>query len=210
MGPLSSAQGIGCLQVRNSQRNSRIFFIGAREDQLPRIVSMIHPEQLTPIPALLCTVSPVFRAQIQMEILGNTFNSVSVHRRRNVRSDELLHVRQLGLVCLRRRWTRLLALHEKRSRAADENKPHRPVLFHRSLPAATYFQVAFSRFLRLILFSIYSEPLQCLAGFAISLAGIPVYYAFIHYAKRYPEKYQVFMGESSMISADFRWKKKQP
>lgn len=141
-----SAQGIDCLQILNSKRCSRIFFIGAREDQLPRIVSMIHPEQLTPIPALFCTVSQFLRAQIQMIILGNTFNSVSVHRCWNVRSDELLHVRQLGLVRICRGWTRLLAIHEKRSGAADENQPHRPVLFHRSLSAAPWLQVRTIKF----------------------------------------------------------------
>jgi len=57
MAPSSSAQGSDCLLFCDSYRNFRIFFIGAREDQLPRIVSMIHPEQLTPIPALLSTVS---------------------------------------------------------------------------------------------------------------------------------------------------------
>ena len=81
-----------------------------------------------------------------MKILGNTFHSVPVYRRRNVRSDELLHVRQLGVVRIRRGWTRLLALHEKRYGPTDENKPHRPILFHRSLPAAPRLQVVIACF----------------------------------------------------------------
>lgn len=42
---------------QNLIRFHRIFFIGAREQQLPRIVSMINFDRLTPIPALICTVS---------------------------------------------------------------------------------------------------------------------------------------------------------
>ena len=35
----------------------RIFFIGAKEKQMPDLVAMINYNLLTPIPALLCTVS---------------------------------------------------------------------------------------------------------------------------------------------------------
>ena len=34
----------------------RIFFIGAKEKQMPDLVAMINYQRLTPIPALLCTV----------------------------------------------------------------------------------------------------------------------------------------------------------
>ena len=41
--------------------NFRIFFIGAKEKQIPSLIAMIHHESLTPIPALLATVSITVR-----------------------------------------------------------------------------------------------------------------------------------------------------
>ena len=76
---------------------------------------------------------------------GDPLDSVPVHRRWNVQSDELLHVRQLGLVRLRRCRSRLLALYEERFTTTDENKLDRPVLFYRSLPAPSWFQVKLLR-----------------------------------------------------------------
>ena len=46
----------------------------------------------------------------------------------------------------------------------------------------------------LLVFSIYSQPLECLAGFGISLIGIPVYYIFIYYADRHPESCKGLIG----------------
>ena len=46
----------------------RIFFIGAREQQLPRLVSMINHDRLTPIPALLCTVGITGKSKVELRI----------------------------------------------------------------------------------------------------------------------------------------------
>jgi L-type amino acid transporter 5 len=47
----------------------------------------------------------------------------------------------------------------------------------------------------LLVFSIYSQPMECLAGFGISLIGIPVYYAFIYYADKHPESCKGLMDD---------------
>ena len=36
--------------------------------------------------------------------------------------------------------------------------------------------------------------MECLAGFGISLIGIPVYYMFIYYADKHPESCKGLMG----------------
>jgi len=60
LGDFSRIRATHCITYAHNYVNItvtfRIFFIGAREEQLPRIVSMINFDRLTPIPALLCTV----------------------------------------------------------------------------------------------------------------------------------------------------------
>jgi len=148
--------------------SSRIFFIGAREDQLPRIVSMIHPEQLTPIPALLSTG---ILSILYLFTGAGMYNLMSY--------------------CMFANWVwyafAVAGLVYWRFTRKDLERPMKINLI------VPFFFIGLC--LVLLGFSIYSEPLECLAGFAISLAGIPVYYLFIHYAKRYPEKYKIFMND---------------
>lgn len=78
---------------------SSIFFIGAKEKQMPDLVSMINYESLTPIPALLCTVSYGNTNIVTLSNQsGRPINLLRVHWRRHVSAHVVLHVRQLDLV----------------------------------------------------------------------------------------------------------------
>lgn len=66
----------------------------------------------------------------------------------------------------------------------------RPMKIHLIIP---FFFIALC--LVLLVFSIYSQPMECLAGFGISLIGIPVYYVFLYYADKHPETFKDLMGK---------------
>lgn len=148
--------------------SSRIFFIGARENQLPRIVSMIHPEQLTPIPALICTgllsILYLFTGAGMMQLMDYCMFANWVWYAFAVG----------GLIYWR----------------LTRKDMERPMKINLVIP---FFFIALC--LLLIIFSVYSQPMECLAGFGISLIGVPVYYLFIKYAKRHPEVYKDILDD---------------
>lgn len=148
--------------------SSRIFFIGAREQQLPRIVSMINFDRLTPIPALICTGG--------LSILY-LFTGAGMF--------------SLMSYCMFANWVwyafAVAGLIYWRFTRPDME---RPMKIHLIIP---FFFIALC--LVLLVFSIYSQPMECLAGFGISLIGIPVYYVFLYYADKHPETFKDLMDE---------------
>lgn len=49
----------------NMLTTSRIFFVASRESHMPRFISFLHKDKLTPIPAVLFTVRIKFNSSIE-------------------------------------------------------------------------------------------------------------------------------------------------
>lgn len=146
--------------------SSRLFFIGARENQLPRLVSMINFNRLTPIPALLCTGG--------LSILY-LFTGAGMF--------------SLMSYCMFANWIwyamAVAGLIYWRFTRPDLERPMKI-----NLIIPFFFM---SLCLVLLVFSVYSQPKECLMGFFISIIGIPVYYLLLHFSDRHPKQFKDFM-----------------
>ncbi|KAJ3595557.1 hypothetical protein NHX12_004860 [Muraenolepis orangiensis] len=133
--------------------SSRLFFAGAREGHLPRLLAMIHFNRCTPIPALLFTclstllmlcTSDIYTLINYVGFINYLFYGVTV----------------AGQIVLR------------------INKPNikRPIKVSLLWPIIYLLFWGF-----LLVFSLYSEPLVCGVGLAIMMSGVPVYYLGVYW-----------------------------
>ncbi|TNN43436.1 Large neutral amino acids transporter small subunit 2 [Liparis tanakae] len=150
--------------------SSRLFFAGAREGHLPRLLAMIHVKSCTPIPALvfsfcstllmLCT-SDVYTLITYVGFINYLFYGLTI----------------AGLILLRVR----------------EPDLYRP--FKVSLVWPMFYLLVWAF---LMVFSLYSEPVVCGTGLAIMLTGIPVYLLGVRWESK-PQCFDIAIGKISHL-----------
>lgn len=136
--------------------SSRLFFVGARQGHLPAAIALINVKRLTPVPSLvfLCIITLVLLVIKDVYVLINYVSFVESF-------FTLMSVS--GLLYMR------------------YSKPdmHRPIKVSIVLPLIFFVICAF-----LVTLPIYVTPVEVGVGVAIILAGIPVYFVFIHWKNK--------------------------
>nr|CAB3266330.1 large neutral amino acids transporter small subunit 1 [Phallusia mammillata] len=139
--------------------SSRLFFVGAREGQLPNILAMIHTKRYTPVPAIIfnCVMSLLYL------VSGDIWSLITYFSFFNWLC---VGMAILGLIWWRHKYPEL----------------QRPVKNHIALPITFFVASAF-----LVIMAVYAAPKECLIGACIVLSGIPVYFIGVRYQHKQPK-----------------------
>ncbi|XP_051809259.1 large neutral amino acids transporter small subunit 2 [Acanthochromis polyacanthus] len=149
--------------------SSRLFFAGAREGHLPRLLAMIHVKCCTPIPGLLFTListllmlctSDIYTLINYAGFINYLFYGVAV----------------AGQIVLR----------------IKEPNMHRPIKVSLVWPVIYLLFWAF-----LLILSLYPEPVVCGAGLAIMMTGVPVYFLGVYWENK-PKCFDAATGKATL------------
>ncbi|KAM6919788.1 large neutral amino acids transporter small subunit 2 isoform 2-T2 [Lycodopsis pacificus] len=150
--------------------SSRLFFAGAREGHLPRLLAMIHVTNCTPIPALLFTLS----STLLMLCTSDIYTLINYVGFINYFFYGLTVAGQIVL----------------RYRAPDM---HRPIKVSLIWPM---IYLVFSAFL--LVLSFFSDPVVCGTGVAILLTGVPVYFLGVYWQNK-PRCWNIAIGKITRL-----------
>ncbi|XP_014674606.1 PREDICTED: Y+L amino acid transporter 2-like [Priapulus caudatus] len=147
--------------------SSRLFFVGARQGQLPDALAMINVEKVTPMPSLVfvCILSLIMCIGSDVYMLINYVSFIEI---------VIVWASVSGLLLLR--WKR-------------PDMP-RPIKVNILIPI-TFFLLC----LALCVMPFYTDPVPAIMGIVITLCGIPVYFVFIYFQDRWPLVIRRALGE---------------
>uniref|UniRef100_UPI0037E84670 solute carrier family 7 member 8a isoform X1 n=1 Tax=Semicossyphus pulcher TaxID=241346 RepID=UPI0037E84670 len=154
--------------------SSRLFFAGAREGHLPRLLAMVHVLRCTPIPALLftCLTTLLMMCTSDINTLINYVGFINyLFYGVTVAGQIVLRIKQPDL--------------------------HRPIKISLIWPVIYLLFWAF-----LLIFSLYSEPVVCGIGLAIMLTGVPVYFLGVYWENK-PECIDAFVDKITSLGQKF-------
>eukprot|EP00064_Thunnus_orientalis_P006677 superscaffoldBa00000708_g6695 len=147
--------------------SSRLFFAGAREGHLPRLLAMIHVSRCTPIPALLFT-KPLLSPSPHIQLISTLMMLCT--------SDIYTLINYVGFINYLFYGVTVAGQIVLRFKQPDM---YRPIKVSLVWPVIYLLFWAF-----LLVFSLYSEPIVCGIGLAIMMTGVPIYFLGVYWENK--------------------------